>query len=109
MKKIILSMLLLLALVCFYAMSTTAKGQGITLPQAIDQPSVIPTGTPALCRVETGIDTGKVNFRTCAGTSCAVQSILSNGDVLTVLNRGAWLQVRTAKNQIGFVNSNYCK
>ena len=108
MSKKILSMLVIVALAGFMAMSANAKQEsGSTIPTATAQP--VPTSTPIVCTVTTGIETGKVNLRQCAGTSCGVISLLSDRDPLLIISTGAWLKVRTADNLHGYINSKFCK
>lgn len=105
MTKRIMTMFLLLALAgLFYAMTAKANGGG-EVPTATAQPS----RTPTVCNVQTGIDGGTVNLRTCAGVSCAVLDIVTEGDRLTVNIAGNWANVTTADGVTGWLNSKYCK
>ena len=107
MSKKILSMLAIVALAGIMAMSANAKQGSGTGPTVTAQP--VPTSTPIVCTVTTGLKTGKVNLRQCAGTSCGVIALLSDSDPLLIISTGAWLKVRTADNLHGYINSKYCK
>lgn len=111
MTKRIMTMFLLLALAgLFYAMTAKANGGG-EVPTATAQPSRMPTQiqTPTVCNVQTGIDGGTVNLRTCGGVSCAVLDIVTEGERLTILTAGAWMNVTTEDGVTGWLNSKYCK
>ena len=107
-KKILAMFLLLVLAVGFYAMTANAKGDGGAVDPTQTAQATI-TVTAGTCKVYTGMDNGTVNLRKCAGTSCAVLDIVTEGDVLTVTNGGAWLEVFTVESLHGFINSNYCK
>jgi hypothetical protein len=49
-----------------------------------------------------------LNFREGPGMSYAVKWILSKGDTLEVIARGAWLKVSTG-NATGFIYGKYCQ
>jgi uncharacterized protein YgiM (DUF1202 family) len=105
-------MLLLLALVAgLYAMSATAKGDGDPKPTQTAQPTAQPSQTaqPGTCEIHTGVDNGTVNLRQCAGTSCAVVTVLSEGESLTILTAGLWANVTTVDGVTGWLKSTYCK
>lgn len=68
-----------------------------------------PSPTPQACTVSTGVPAGNLNIRTGAGTSYAVIRVLAEGETLTVIKRGAWLQVIDAQGNQGYINSTYCK
>lgn len=113
MTKRTMTMFILLALAgLFYAMTAKAGG-GESPPTPTAQPSRTPTqtaaNTPTVCRVQTGIEGGTVNLRTCAGVSCAVLDIVTEGEPLTVLTAGAWAHVMTEDGVMGYINSKYCK
>lgn len=107
MSKKILSMLVIVALAGFMAASANAKQGSGSGPTVTALP--VPTRTPTVCTVTTGLETGKVNLRQCAGTSCGVIALLSDRDPLLVISTGAWLKVRTADSVVGYVNSKLCK
>lgn len=67
------------------------------------------TATPARCVIVTGLQQGRVNLRTCAGLACAVSSVLTEGQTLTVLQPGRWVQVQTGAGLTGYLNSKFCK
>jgi uncharacterized protein YgiM (DUF1202 family) len=50
-----------------------------------------------------------VNLRSCAGTSCAVLDIVTEGERLTILTAGNWTHVTTEDGVSGWLNSKYCK
>jgi uncharacterized protein YgiM (DUF1202 family) len=109
MTKRILTMFLLLALAgLFYAMTAKADGGG-EVPTATVQPTQTPTQTPTVCNVQTGIDGGTVNLRTCAGVACEVLDIVTEGERLTILTAGNWTHVTNADGVTGWLNSKYCK
>jgi uncharacterized protein YgiM (DUF1202 family) len=110
MTKRITTMLLLLALVVgLYFMQGEADG-GEVKPTATAQPSRTATNTAAVnCEVKTGIDGGTVNLRACGGVSCAVLDIVTEGERLTILTAGNWINVTTEDGVTGYINSNYCK
>ncbi len=73
-------------------------------------PLVVSTPTaPAVCVVTSGIDGGRVNLRSCASTTCAALDILTEGEPLTVITAGAWVEVQTPDGLTGFVYSDFCK
>src|SRR5271157_2441636 len=114
MAKYILGMLFVLALfggLFAYAANATAKGQGAPDPTQATQPTARPSQTakPTTCEVYTGIERGTVNLRTCAGTSCAVVKVLTEGESLKVLTAGIWAKVTTSNGVTGYINSIYCK
>lgn len=110
MTKRIMTMFLLLALaVAFYAMTAKANG-GESVPTATARPPTqTATNTPTACNVQTGIEGGTVNLRTCGGLSCAVVDIVTEGERLTITAAGAWLGVTTEGGVTGYINSKYCK
>jgi len=121
MTKYILGMLFVLALfggLFAYAANATAKGQGAAIHTQAIQPTARPstallrlsqTAKPNTCEVYTGIERGTVNLRTCAGTSCAVVKVLTEGQSLNVLTAGTWSKVTTSNGVTGYINSIYCK
>jgi uncharacterized protein YgiM (DUF1202 family) len=114
MTKRILKMFLLLALAFgFYAMTAKAKGDGgavrPTQTAQATRPAASTRTAAARCEVITGVDGGTVNLRTCAGTSCGVIAILTEGESLKVLRAGVWVNVTTEDGVTGWLNSTYCK
>ncbi len=71
-----------------------------------DQPG--PTPRPS-CTVTTGVPSGYLNIRAGAGVEYPVIGQLHEGDVLTILTPGAWLEVETSQHQTGWINSKFCK
>jgi uncharacterized protein YgiM (DUF1202 family) len=65
--------------------------------------------TPQTCTVQTGVSSGYLNLRTGAGTQYALVRVLSEGEILTVIKFGTWLEVSDGRGNQGYVNSNYCK
>lgn len=111
MTKRIFKITLLLALaIGFYAMTANAKGEEMKAePTRTAQPSATHTTRPAMCEVKTGVDDGKVNLRSCAGTSCEVKRILTEGERLTIITAGLWVKVTTEGGVTGWLNNKYCK
>ena len=68
-----------------------------------------PTTSPQRCTVDTGTAQGRLNLRACPGTNCGVIFVLDEGDRLTILELGEWLQVQTDDGGTGYINSNYCR
>ena len=119
MKKIFLLFLILPALAC--TMSNQARG---AMPTPSQEPTIItvnklpeiaadaplsPTATATACEVDTGIEGGTVNLRTCAGISCSVLAIVTEGESLDILTAGNWIQVTNTDGVTGWLNSKYCK
>ncbi|MCX6083069.1 MAG: SH3 domain-containing protein [Chloroflexi bacterium] len=79
------------------------------------EPDLMPTKqakaspTPQQCAIVTGLQDGRVNLRSCGSLGCLVLSVLVEGEPLTILQPGAWSQVRTGAGVTGFVNSSFCK
>jgi uncharacterized protein YgiM (DUF1202 family) len=80
-------------------------------PSAQPSPIIatVSTNSPETCKVATGIETGVLNLRTGSGTNYSVIQTLAEGEVLTIITRGNWLQVATSQHVTGWVNSHYCK
>lgn len=107
MTKRIITMFLLLALaVGAYFMQGKADG-GEVKPTQTARPTA--TDTPSVCNVQTGIDGGTVNLRSCGGTSCGVLEVMTEGERLTVITSGAWMNVTTESGLTGWLNSKYCE
>jgi uncharacterized protein YgiM (DUF1202 family) len=114
MTKKILSMLLLLALaVGLYVTATAKSDSGAVDPTQTAQPTpttqASQTAKHGTCEVYTGVDGGTVNLRSCAGTSCGVLDILTEGESLDILTAGLWVNVTTKSGATGWLNSKYCK
>jgi hypothetical protein len=69
----------------------------------------MPATPDDFCKVVTGLETGHVNLRECAGTSCPVLRVLKDGQMLTVVKAGAWNEVITVDDVRGWINSTFCK
>lgn len=108
MTKRITTMFLLLALAGGWYI-TQGKADGGEIKPALPTATATATNTPEACDVQTGIEGGTVNLRTCAGVSCAVLDIVTEGERLTILTAGAWMNVTTEDGVTGYINSNYCK
>ena len=115
-KKIFVSLifLALLALAGVYVMTANAQandrapdptqtGTAPTVPRS-------PTAKPGTsCRVSTGIEGGTVNLRACEGVSCGrVLDILTEGESLTIVTAGLWMNVTTKSGVTGWLNKKYC-
>ena len=113
MTKKITFMLFLLALaVGMYVMKATAKGDRVavankTITTNTAQPSRI--ATAEACKVYTGVDAGTVNLRACGSIACEVLDTLTEGESLTIVKAGLWIQVTRADGVTGWLNSKYCK
>jgi len=96
--------------------STETPARSTATPQLSQLATIDPTPNPTTCKVTTGIDRGRLNIRSGAGVSHSVIALLHEGEVLTVMHstaslvdRGAWMYVRTSRNVKGWINSKYCK
>ena len=110
----ITAVLILLAGCSPYVDAPRATPTAVTTvtPQRITPSPRPPTSTATplpSCRVRTGIPDGRVNLRTGAGVSYAVVRVLREGELLKVLQRAAWLKVRTAGGNTGFIYARYCR
>ena len=101
-------MMLLIVLVGFYAMTATAKGEG-SAPGPTQTAAPLPTRTLDTCNVRSGIEGGTVNLRACGSTACGVLDVLTEGESLTIITVGQWVNVTTEKGTIGWINSKYCE
>jgi uncharacterized protein YraI len=110
MTKKITVMLILLTLFCYGVFLLLPEKQVKATATESPTASPMPTALDALtvCRVMTGIPEGTVNLRSCAGTACPVLLVLSDGQALTIIQAGAWMEVLTADNLRGYINSKYC-
>lgn len=110
MKKRILILIILFSGVC-YGMTLLQPDRAEGKVQPTEQVSRADAATPTelLCKVITGMETGRVNLRACEGTACPVLFVLKDGQTLTVLQRGAWSEVVTDSGLRGWINSTYCK
>jgi len=90
--------------------TTPAPQGGVPLePTNTNQPSPTPLATAQpTCEVTTGYPGGTVNLRACAGMACPVVTVLTEGDALTVITPGLWLEVTTGAVLTGFIHAKYC-
>ncbi len=90
---------------------TAAQGSALVTETNSPTPEAMPVQTPAAdsCNVNTGIDGGTVNLRSCAGTDCSVLAIVTEGERLNILAAGLWTQATNADGVTGWINSTYCK
>lgn len=109
MTKRILKLFLLLVVAIGLYMATNAKADGgaVVVTQTAQPPTM--TEAAQVCNIKTGVDNGAVNLRSCAGTSCGVLDILTEGESLDILSAGLWMRVTTSRGFTGWINSNYCK
>ena len=112
----------ILAWVAILLLACSLTENGVTmsaaiLPKATESPTAaqvvqnIPTPrpTPSRCTVDTGAAQGRLNLRACGSTSCGVIFVLDEGDRLTILAAGDWLNVQTETGAAGYINSSYCR
>jgi len=107
----------LLAMACTLTAQVTPMpqdGRGAVIAQTVkptEQPQTASLSpAPRVCQVQTGIDAGALNLRTCGGTDCPVLVVLHEGETLTQTEAQAvneWIQVITADGLQGWANSNY--
>lgn len=113
MKKTMTLLFLLAVVAGFYALAVNAKGQGsepTPTAQASQTPKPTQTEAAQVCTVTTGITSGAVNLRACPGSMCgAVLDILTEGESLTILTAGEYVNVTTKSGVTGWLNSKYCK
>ncbi len=88
--------------------TATEAAQIVPAKSRSQDATVIPTPTPH-CRVNTGVPAGLLNMRAAAGVSHAVIRVLAEGETLTVISAGAWLEVIDAQGNHGYIKSNYCR
>lgn len=112
-KTILLFLVFLLAACNPYeslpAPTPTAQPTGTATKSSLTLSNLItPTPTPQTCTVSTGIDSGKLNVRSDAGTSYAVIRVLREGQAVTLTDespRGNWIQITTGH---GWINQKFC-
>jgi uncharacterized protein YgiM (DUF1202 family) len=75
----------------------------------LTKPNNSATPSPITCTIATGYERGTVNMRAGAGMSYAVKQILTQGEAVTILERGDWLKIETAQRVTGWVYGKYCK
>lgn len=105
--------LALCALVFWYLMTSctplamyqdpaTPRPAATVTPIGVKSPT--PSPAPTVCIV-----TGLLNLRIQPNTQGVVIRVLSAGERLTVIERGAWLQVTDSRGNHGHVNARYCE
>lgn len=119
MKKLVLLFVILSAGCSAVVDLPTATPTTTARIVATDEPAAIVTLTlsPApqatrtaldTCTVSTGVPAGYLNLRSGAGMEYAVLRVLTEGEILTVNERGSWHEVTDAQGNHGFINSNFC-
>lgn len=105
MKKYLVLLCVPLLLACF-SLEMPVPGNVIPSVTASATETEIAVPTPASrCTV----NTSTLNLRQCAGTHCATEMWLHEGEALTILDRQEpWLKVETQSRDIGWVHSKYC-
>lgn len=90
---------------------TASQGSALIAATSSPIPEAMPIQTPTAdsCNVNTGIEGGTVNLRSCAGTHCSVLAIVTEGERLDILTAGLWTQATNADGVTGWINSTYCK
>ena len=107
--KMLFLFLPLLVLAC----TLTTQSAAMTLPIARQVNPATVTPAPQLlrlCQVKTGFEAGRLNLRTCGGTSCTSATVLHEGETLTQTDSQAvdgWVPVRNASGFHGWANSKY--
>lgn len=87
----------------------TPTSEATATEYTVTKPQRAPSPTSETCTVQTGVPTGKLNLRAGAGTDQAVVRVLSEGEILTVIKVGTWVEVSDSQGNRGYVNSIYCK
>lgn len=112
MKTIILLLLLTVCTVgCIPLPNLPTANLSASLPTVTAIPAPTPptaTARPETCRVIAEV----LHLRNAPNIQGTVIAWLLKNDQLTILSNpplGAWIQVTTADNQTGFVNSHYCE
>ena len=106
----ILALAAIFAISCSLTNGATMSAAVLNTPTAAPQRADtlkaerIPTPSPKRCTVTAGL----LNLRSCGGTHCGVLAVLDEGDRLTVLELGDWLQVETNTGLTGYINGAYC-
>jgi uncharacterized protein YgiM (DUF1202 family) len=103
--------LLILLTSCSAAVSlpTTPTSAATAMEFTVNKPQKTPTTVPLTCTVQTGVQNGYLNLRMGAGTQYAVIRVVNEGEILTVIQSGTWLEVSDDQGNQGYVNSNFCK
>jgi len=106
----ILALAAALLLACSLTNATTSGAAVLNTPTGAAtasqhaQPMQSPTPRPTRCTVTAYA----LNVRNCGGVDCLVIGTLTEGDTLTILELGEWLQVQTDDGGTGYINSTYC-
>lgn len=117
-KKIALLVLLLVFSFACVIMPKTEVGELALDIQPETKPSstntkVVSTSTALTvytCTVDTGLEDGHLNLRSCPGTDCSVLAVLDEEDVLVILSSNYdWVNVETPDRVQGYVNIKYCR
>ena len=106
MTKKIFVMLILLACVAGLYVTAGVKGDRV---EADPTSTAARIATAEACEVYTGVDAGTVNLRACGSIACEVLDTLTEGESLTIVKAGLWIQVTRADGVTGWLNSRYCK
>ena len=71
--------------------------QTVTMPVVTSTKTIVPALTATqyaphrvVAIIDTGIDDGWVNLRSCASTKCDVLDVLHDGDKIEIIARGTW-------------------
>lgn len=108
-KKVLFMLLLLLSALLYMFGHSMAAALSISPTHPPPQQTQTRTPTPETCTIKTGYAGGRVNLRFGDGTSHAVNSILSEGERLTIITNGAnWIQVKTESDAHGWIKSKFC-
>lgn len=110
-KLLFILLPLLTAALSGVACTLTAQNAVINaMPLPEQTQTASPTPALKVCHVKTGIETGRLNLRTCGGTNCPIADILHEGESLTQTDTEVtndWLEVKTTVGVTGWANSNY--
>lgn len=118
MKKgfLLLFMFVFVSLACSLSQTAPSRTNGAAVLKGAVFPTLTQTATkatstadPVRCVVVTGLQNGRVNLRSGAGVGFGVSAVLTEGQPLTILQAGAWSQVRTGAGVTGYLNSKFCK
>lgn len=112
MKKVLQYLLVMLVIAVLLIAGIVYGLNALSPTQTVRPTENVPvethTPTAHTCTVTTGVPDGDLNLRTGAGTEYAVIDTLKEGDVLTVIADGDWMEV-TFNGRRGFINGQYCR